>query len=116
ACLTAWLLDALAGLRHQNGRPLVQIHGPRTVHGRGGTVAFSLCDRDGLPIDDLRVEELANGVNISLRTGCFCNPGAGEAAYRLDREQMRRWFGRAEPVSYVDFRSEIRHELGRFPS
>ena len=29
-CLTAWLLDALAGLRHANGRPLVHVHGPPT--------------------------------------------------------------------------------------
>jgi selenocysteine lyase/cysteine desulfurase len=116
ACLTDWLLDALNGLRHQSGRRLVLIYGPRTVEGRGATVALSVRDRDGLPIDDLRVEELANRANISLRTGCFCNPGAGEAAYCLDDDQMGRWFGRAEPVSYLEFRDQIWLELGRFPS
>jgi hypothetical protein len=29
---------------------------------------------------------------ISLRTGCFCNPGAGEAALGLDREEIERCF------------------------
>ena len=62
SCLTGWLLDALAGLCHANGRRLVQIHGPGTSRDRGGTVAFSMQDRDGRPIDDLRVEELANRV------------------------------------------------------
>jgi selenocysteine lyase/cysteine desulfurase len=115
-CLTGWLLDALDGLCHADGRRLVQIHGPRGTQDRGGTVTFSMQDRDGLPVDDLRVEELANRVNVSLRTGCFCNPGAGEAAYQLGAEQMQKWFARAEPVAYLAFRDGIRHEYGRLPS
>jgi selenocysteine lyase/cysteine desulfurase len=115
-CLTNWLLDALDGLCHADGRRLVQIYGPRTGEGRGGTVTFSMQDRDGLYLDDLRVEELANRVSVTLRTGCFCNPGAGEAAYQLGAEQMQKWFGRAEPVSYLDFRDGIRHEYDRLPS
>ena len=27
-----------------------------------------------------RIEELAGADGISVRTGCFCNPGAGEIA------------------------------------
>ena len=115
-CLTGWLLETLAGLRHQDGRPLVQIHGPRGTAERGGTVTFSMQDRNGRPIDDLRVEELANRAGISLRTGCFCNPGAAEAAHRLGAEHMRKWFGRGEPVSYRDLRDLLRFEHGRFPS
>ena len=115
-CLTGWLLETLAGLRHQDGRPLVQIHGPGGTAERGGTVTFSMQDRNGRPIDDLRVEELANRAGISLRTGCFCNPGAAEAAHRLGAEHMRKWFGRGEPVSYRDLRDLLRFEHGRFPS
>ncbi len=114
--LTEWLLGALGGLRHANGRPLVQIHGPRDSVDRGGTVAFSMHDRDGTPIDDVRVEQLANAANISLRTGCFCNPGAGEAAFGISAEQNRRWFGRDLPVTYAEFRARMRFEHGRFPS
>jgi len=114
--LTDWLLGALLGLQHRGGLPLVQIHGPRSLVDRGGTVAFSMQDRDGAPIDDARVEQLANAANISLRTGCFCNPGAGEAAFGIGAEQIRRWFGRHQPVSYVEFRERMRLEHGRFPS
>ncbi len=115
-CLTGWLLDALAGLRHQGGRRLVRIHGPHRSAERGGTVAFSMYDRDGRRIDDLRVEQLANRAGISLRTGCFCNPGAAEAAHRLGAEHMRQWFGRAESMSYLDLRDRIWIEQGRLPS
>ncbi len=115
-CLSGWLLDAVASLRHQGGRRLVKIHGPAGTAERGGTVTFSLHDRDGRRIDDQRVEELANRAGISLRTGCFCNPGAAEAAHRLGAEHMRQWFGRAEPVSYLDLRDGIWIEQGRLPS
>ncbi len=105
-CLTDWLLVALDGLRHHNGQRLVKVYGPLDTSARGGTVAFSMHDREGLPIDDLRVEELANKANISLRTGCFCNPGAAEAAHNFRGQDLRPWFGRHEPVSYVDFRNQ----------
>jgi molybdenum cofactor sulfurtransferase len=116
ACLTGWLLNALGGLRHQGGRRLVQIHGPSRTVERGGTVTFSMYDRNGRRIDDLRVEQLANQAGVSLRTGCFCNPGASEAAHRLGPEHMRRWFGRGEPMSYFDLRDRIRVEHGRLAS
>lgn len=111
--LTAWLLDALAELRHANGAPLVHVHGPTDTSGRGGTVTFTMRDPDGRPIDDRRVEELANRVEISLRTGCFCNPGAGEIAHHLGAAQMRAWFGRNEAVSFLQLRAELltEHDL-----
>ena len=115
-CLTGWLLGALDGLRHQGGRRLVQIHGPRGTVERGGTVTFAMYDRDGRRIDDLRAEELANRAGISLRTGCFCNPGAAEAAYQLGAQHMRKWFGRGAPVSYLELRDRIRLEHDRLPS
>lgn len=113
ACLTAWLLDALTGLRHAGGRPLVQVHGPTGTGARGGTVTFQMRDRDGRPIDDRRVEELADRVRISLRTGCFCNPGAGEVAHHLGAEAMRTWFARDEPVSFLELRERLlaEHDL-----
>ncbi|TVZ01948.1 aminotransferase class V-fold PLP-dependent enzyme [Trebonia kvetii] len=51
-CLTGWLLDRLAALRHRNGEPMARIY--------------------------------------AIRTGCFCNPGAVEAAFNLTRADWRR--------------------------
>lgn len=108
-CLTTWLLESLAGLRHGNGNPLVEIYGPTDTAERGGTVTFIMHDVDGRPIDDRRVEELANRVNISLRTGCFCNPGAGEIAHGLTAEHMREFFDRDHSVSFLDLRDDMLH-------
>ena len=94
----------------------MKIHGPGGTVERGGTVTFSMHDRNGRRIDDLRWKWLANRFNISLRTGCFCNPGAGEAAHRLGAEHMRKWFGLGKPMSYLELRDRIRIEHGRLPS
>ena len=99
--LTGWLLDALLSLRHANGRPVVRVLGPPDTVARGGTVTFVMDDPEGQSVDERRVEELANRENISLRTGCFCNPGAGEVAHELTPELMSSWFGAAEPVSFL---------------
>jgi selenocysteine lyase/cysteine desulfurase len=91
----------------------VRIHGPADTVERGGTVTFTMQDPDGRPVDDRRVEELANRVNISLRTGCFCNPGAGEIAHGLTAAQMRTWFGRDEPMSFLELRGHLLAEHDR---
>lgn len=111
-CLTGFLLAALAGLRHKTGRALVQIHGPAELDGRGGTIAFNLFDPEGAGLDIRRVEELANRERISLRTGCFCNPGAGEAAYGLSPEQIGQYFRDEEGMTFDELRSRIRASYG----
>jgi len=52
----------------------VRIYGPRQPKPRG-TVTFNLYDPQGHLLDYRRVEELAGEEGISVRTGCFCNPG-----------------------------------------
>ncbi len=89
ACLTAWTLDQLLAVRHANGRHMVRLYGPATSAGRGGTITLNLYDPEGHLLDYRRVEELAGEQGISLRTGCFCNPGAGETAEGLTDEDMR---------------------------
>jgi selenocysteine lyase/cysteine desulfurase len=86
--LAGWLIEHMAGLTHGNGRPVVKIYGPTGMTMRGGTVAFNVYDARGASISHLLVEDRANTWNISLRTGCFCNPGAGELALGLSKGEM----------------------------
>ncbi len=87
-CLTGWLLDQLSSLSHSNGTAVVRIYGPTTTERRGGTIALNFYDPNGMIIDYRRIEQLANARNISLRTGCFCNPGAGETALGLTETEL----------------------------
>ena len=94
--LTTWLLDCLAGLKHSNGQPMVLIYGPPAGPGRGATIAFNFLDPDGSVVDERAVARDAAAAGISLRTGCFCNPGAGEWAFGLTRRAVGGTFtGRA---------------------
>lgn len=87
-CLTAWCLAELVALRHSNGHAMVRIYGPVTTESRGGTITLNIYDPDGHLFDYRRIEELAGEERISLRTGCFCNPGTGETAEGLTEEDM----------------------------
>lgn len=102
-CLSGWLLQRLGALRHGNGRPLARIYGPTGVEARGGAIAFNLFDAEGLALDHRQVEERAAERRISLRTGCFCNPGAGELALGLTRREVETCFARST-MTYDDFR------------
>ena len=89
-CLTGWLLDRLAALRHGNGAPMARIHGPASTRDRGGAVAFNLLDPGGRVIDERAVGTASAAAGISIRTGCFCNPGATEGAFHLTKADWRR--------------------------
>lgn len=87
-CLTGWLLEELLTLRHSNGRAMVRIYGPAVNDMRGGTVTLNFYDPQERLLDYRRIEELANQEGISLRTGCFCNPGAGEIAEAITADDI----------------------------
>ena len=95
ACLTSWLMKELLRLRHSSGGGLVRIYGPTSMESRGGTLAFNFYTESGAVIDHNTVEEMAAGQGISLRTGCFCNPGAGEVALGIGEEELTRCFAAA---------------------
>jgi selenocysteine lyase/cysteine desulfurase len=86
--LAGSLLTTLDSLRHSDGSPAVRIYGPRTLDRRGATVAFNFLHPDGRVVDERFVDCVARRHMISLRTGCFCNPGAGEVAFTISRETL----------------------------
>jgi selenocysteine lyase/cysteine desulfurase len=83
AFLTELLLEGLQGLRRVDGKPGVAIYGPGTTDSRGATVAFNLLDGLGRPIPYETVEAAAGEAGVSIRGGCFCNPGAAEVAFDM---------------------------------
>ena len=93
-CLTGRLLDGLAGLKHSNGAPMTVVYGPQDCQRRGAAVAFNFLDEHGAVVDERAVARDTSAAGISLRTGCFCNPGAGEWAFGLTREAVRGSWGR----------------------
>ncbi len=115
--LTAWLIEQLTSLAHGNGAPVARIFGPTDMTQRGATVAFYLQGPDGMPYDVKGIEQLAIRRCISIRTGCFCNPGDGEAAHGITREEMAHCFvGRTGPVTFEECSESLRASTGKAPN
>ena len=112
-CLTAWLLSGLVAMRHGNGRPMVRIYGPVTSEMRGGTITLNFYDPDGHLVDYRRVEELAGAQRISLRTGCVCNPGAGETAEWITEEDIDAAVAMGTDMNLPRFLQFITHRGGK---
>src|SRR6185369_17453002 len=103
----------LTTLRHGNGRPLVRIYGPHTCVDRGATITMNFYDPAGLLLDYRRIEELAGQEGLSLRTGCFCNPGAGETAEGLTDEDMRAAFASDPDLTLPRFLQFMQQHNGK---
>lgn len=115
--LGGWLLERMTGMRHSNGAPMVRIFGPAEMTGRGATIAFYLLDPVGSVYDVYAVERQAGDERISVRTGCFCNPGDGEVAHRITAEEMAGCFtDGGAPTTLSDCQRLIEDSTGKVPN
>ncbi|KAK3985731.1 molybdenum cofactor sulfurase [Cladorrhinum sp. PSN332] len=89
-CLTGWFMLRLKAMKHGDGRPMVRMYGSPESKMRGGTVAFNILDAEGKIVDERLVGIESAAARISLRTGCFCNPGAGEYALGIGETALKR--------------------------
>jgi selenocysteine lyase/cysteine desulfurase len=99
--LGSWLLETMKRLEHSDGSPAIRVYGPSTWDRRGGTIAFNFLHPDGRVVDERLVDLVAAEHDISLRTGCFCNPGAGEVAFSISTERLAERF--AEGMTVDDY-------------
>jgi len=117
SALAEWLLCNMRTLTHTNGSPLFRIFGPDEMDRRGSTIAFYLLDPNGAVFDVERVEKRAGDSAISVRTGCFCNPGDGEVAHHLTRDDMAECFEEPDvPVTLQQCQRIIQDATGKVPN
>jgi selenocysteine lyase/cysteine desulfurase len=91
----------------------VRVYGPVSTTMRGGVVTMNFYDPDGHLLDYRRVEELAAERRISLRTGCFCNPGVGEAAEGISEDDIAAAMAATPELSLPRFLQFITHRNGK---
>jgi selenocysteine lyase/cysteine desulfurase len=70
-------------------------------------------DPDGHLLDYRRIEELAGARRISLRTGCFCNPGTGEMAEHITEDDIMAALDESQDMSLPRFLQFITHRGGK---
>ncbi|KAH8096784.1 PLP-dependent transferase [Cristinia sonorae] len=116
--LTHYLTTSLSELRHeQSGLPVVKVLSRlpsrklKSVGEQadcGSTISVIFLTPDGHQMPLSFVEYAASAQNISLRTGCMCNPGGAAALLSL-RSDMERLY---EGVTMREFEQHVGHELG----
>ena len=79
--LAVSLVERLRALTHADGSPMIRLYGPRDRYDCGGVVTFNVLDTLGEAVPYERVEDYARRAGVSVRGGCFCNPGASETAF-----------------------------------
>ena len=101
-------------LRHSNGAPMVRLYGPAGLDAAAaGPSRSTSSTRPGASSTSARSRGTRRAAGISLRTGCFCNPGRGGVGVRPDRKDVRgpcvaaaRWpagFLRADMTTVDDY-------------
>ncbi|ESK87857.1 cysteine desulfurase [Moniliophthora roreri MCA 2997] len=118
SCLTHYLVTSLAKLRHEiTDIPVVRVLSrrprkrPRSIGEQSDTgstvsVIFSLPSGEMMP--NSFIEHAASRRNISLRTGCMCNPGGAAAILNIEDDMKRLYPG----VTRKDFEEFMGRELG----
>lgn len=100
--LTRYLIQRLETLKHGDGRPLIRIFGPADIKDRGGNIVLNFFDTEGKPWPFEIIEESANARNISVRTGCFCNPGIDEINNCLTSDSLAPYFASRDQGNFQD--------------
>ena len=66
-------------------------------------------DQNGATFPFEKIEEKANEELISIRSGCFCNPGIDEINNCLSNEELAQYFSSRDDGNYQD----MVHFLGK---
>ena len=90
--LTGLFIEEMKKLKHDNGLPVVRMFGPMNTEKRGGTVILNFIDPNGKTFPFDWIEQQANKQLISIRSGCFCNPGIDETNYCVSSEEMAKYY------------------------
>ena len=102
ASLRKYLYENLENLKHESGQNLVQIFGPKYHQNVGGTVILAFYNKNGNRYEFEQIEEHANQYNISLRSGCFCNPGIDETNNCLTDNELATYYSSHQEGDYKD--------------
>lgn len=100
--LMAYLLPRLIALQHSNGKPLLHIFGPTHRTHCGGTVILNVFDVNGEQYPFEHIEQDASKLGISIRSGCFCNPGIDETNNCLTTDELARYYSSRDNGNFKD--------------
>lgn len=110
--LMHYLCGELKTMQHATGMKQVHLYGPEDRSKAGGTVIMTFLNPDGSAIPFEIIEQKANKHMISLRSGCFCNPGIDEIFNCVTTEELTRFFSGRTKGNYSDMFSFLKKMRG----
>ncbi|MBS1774922.1 MAG: aminotransferase class V-fold PLP-dependent enzyme [Bacteroidetes bacterium] len=111
--ITDYLLHTLENLIHDNGEPLIHILGSKDLDKKGGTIIFSVSGNNDKRYPVEFIEKGAAEHSLSVRVGCFCNPGIDEINYCVTPNEMARFFNSRNQGNYQDIVSFLGKHRGQ---
>ena len=100
--LINYLYSGLKNLKHDSGVKQLNIFGPKERKLEGGTLIMTFLNPDNTTIPFEAIENMANDKMISIRSGCFCNPGIDEINNCLSTEELSTYFSSRDNGNYHD--------------
>lgn len=106
------LYNELTKLHHDNGNPIVKIYGTKSFDNRGGNIIMNSFDINGKLYSGSEFESLKNANMISIRTGCFCNPGIDEINHQITHDEVGKYFTNKKDQDYKDVIAHLKEIRG----
>ena len=114
--LTNLFISEISNLKHENGLPVARIFGPKNTENRGGTVILNFQDEKGKTFPFYWIEDKTNEKLISIRSGCFCNPGIDETNNCVTSEEMAQYYSSRKEKSFdssTQYLKYMSEQIGR---
>jgi selenocysteine lyase/cysteine desulfurase len=110
--LMEYLIKSLKAIKHDSGLNVVKVFGPVDRKTAGGTTIMNFFDLNDKLFAFEDIEESANKKMISIRSGCFCNPGIDEVNSCLSNEELAKYFSSRDKGDYHDMVSFLHKMRG----
>ncbi|MEO0332243.1 MAG: aminotransferase class V-fold PLP-dependent enzyme [Bacteroidota bacterium] len=112
ASLSEYLYCELQKIRHITGQSVVQMYGPENRKEVGGTITMNFYDALRKRYHFQSIEDQANKRSISIRSGCFCNPGIDETQQNIYTTELEDYFVSHQESSYQEIATQLGHVRG----
>ncbi len=93
------LINHMSKLRHTNDSPLIRFYGGSQLD-YGNARAFNILNNQGELVSYEDIEARSAKAGISIRGGCFCNPGCAESALELPPDTMAKCFNHMQDQAF----------------
>jgi molybdenum cofactor sulfurtransferase len=110
--LMDYLIPRIENIQHDSGVNVIKTFGPSDRNLAGGTLIMSFFNPDGSLVPFEKVEYAANARKISIRSGCFCNPGIDEINSCISTDELANYFTSREKGNYKEMVEELNKMRG----